>query len=432
MADQNVRGRFIWHELATPDSESAHDFYSDVLGWRKEAWEDDPSYSMFAAQTGPLGGAVELRGAGPHWLPYIASDDIDATVNEAQELGATLIQDVTTIPNGSKYAILADPYGARFAVYGPGAEPAAEKAPEPGEFSWHELATEDWRAAFDFYSRLFGWETLAEHDMGPMGVYLIFGRDGRQLGGVFNKGEQGRPGDAYWLAYVRVPNVHEAAETVKSRGGSVVAGPMEVPGGDWIAQCVDPHGALFAIQTSKADMEARPTGGGAGAGGETVAGEGIPASRPVAEPAKKAAKRAARKTTSKKSAASASAAEAPAEPPEAPSKKAPSKKASPKKAAKKKSAKKKSAKKKSAGKKAAKKKAGKKKAGKKKAAKKSPNKRSAKKKTGKKKAGTRSAAKKAGGKKRGGKKTGATKRGRPAGVGRRPGKKAARKKARGR
>jgi hypothetical protein len=38
-----------------------------------------------------------------------------------------------------------------------------------GEFSWHELYTTDYQAAFRFYAELFAWEQLGEFDMGAMG-----------------------------------------------------------------------------------------------------------------------------------------------------------------------------------------------------------------------------------------------------------------------
>jgi hypothetical protein len=32
-------------------------------------------------------------------------------------------------------------------------------------------------------------------------------------------------------------------------------GPMEVPGGDYVAQCLDPQGAMFAIHSTGAGQE---------------------------------------------------------------------------------------------------------------------------------------------------------------------------------
>jgi hypothetical protein len=83
--------------------------------------------------------------------------------------------------------------------------------------------------------------------MGPMGMYLIFGRNGTQLGGMFDKGSQGKPGSAYWLGYVSVDDVEGAIERAKAARGSVLTGPMDVPGGDRVAQLMDPHGAFFAL-----------------------------------------------------------------------------------------------------------------------------------------------------------------------------------------
>src|SRR5205814_3610893 len=119
-----------------------------------------------------------------------------------------------------------------------------DAAPPIGHFSWHELATTDSAAASSFYATLCGWETLAEHDMGPMGVYRILGRNGRQLIGMFNRPAD-MPGGPAWLQYVRVASADEAAARATAHGGQVLNGPMDVPGGGRIAQCLDPQGGMF-------------------------------------------------------------------------------------------------------------------------------------------------------------------------------------------
>ena len=35
---------------------------------------------------------------------------------------------------------------------------------------------------------------------------------------------------------------------MKTGGGKIFDGPIEVPGGSWIARCIDPQGAIFALQ----------------------------------------------------------------------------------------------------------------------------------------------------------------------------------------
>lgn len=47
--------------------------------------------------------------------------------------------------------------------------------------------------------------------------------------------------------YVTVDDVDEKAERVTELGGEILNGPMDVPGGGRIAQCLDPAGAAFAL-----------------------------------------------------------------------------------------------------------------------------------------------------------------------------------------
>ncbi len=260
-------GRFVWYELMTPDPARAVRFYTTLVGWGTQEWSGGTPYTMWTNGGTPLGGVwplgAELQGhrVAPHWLPYIGTRDVDATVAEAWRLGGSVVRQPEDIPDTGRFAILKDPQGAVFAVYhsakGGGVSDAASR---PGDFSWHELTTTDHVAAFDFYSRLFGWEKTSALDMGPMGVYQMFGQGERVYGGMFNKTRE-MPLAPNWLCYIQVGDVERAAGVVKREGGIVINEPMEVPNGDWIVQCVDPDGAAFALH------EARGVLGGRGAGG---------------------------------------------------------------------------------------------------------------------------------------------------------------------
>jgi predicted enzyme related to lactoylglutathione lyase len=280
MADASHRGEFVWHDLMTPNAAGAHEFYGKVVGWKTQPWESDPSYVMFAGRNGPLGGVTETRDATPHWLPYIGTADVDATVEAATRLGARVLTAPEALPSGGRYAALADPQGAVFGIYASAGNGSGGSAtPQAGEFSWHELATSVApNIAFAFYAALFDWDQINQYDMGPTGMYLIFGRKGRQLGGIFDKGAAGKPGSAYWLGYVSVTDLEGTVERAKAARGSLLMGPMDVPDGDRIAQLMDPYGAFFALH-KKAAVRA----GSAAAGGETA----------PRKPAKKAAATAA-------------------------------------------------------------------------------------------------------------------------------------------
>jgi predicted enzyme related to lactoylglutathione lyase len=251
------RGRFVWYDLMTDDPKAAQGFYGPLIGWETQEWEGgDMPYTMWTNKETPLGGVMELpeeakaAGAPPHWMAYVSVDNVEQTVAKVKEAGGSVLHEATEIPGAGSFAVLTDPQGAAFAIYTPADEDGQESAGEGqiGRFSWNELATTDYKGAFSFYSDLFGWEPQEAMDMGPGGIYQIYGQGGTPLGGMFNKPDE-MPGPPMWLYYMSVEDVNDSVKKVAELGGQVLNGPMEVPGGDLIAQCVDPQGALFAIHS---------------------------------------------------------------------------------------------------------------------------------------------------------------------------------------
>ena len=258
MSPEIPRGRFVWYELMTGDPDAAQTFYTKLTGWKAQAWDGAPtSYTMWMNGDTPVGGLMQLpdevkqQGAPPHWIAYAATPDVDATTARATEAGGRLLYGPTDIPTVGRVATLADRQGAVFALHtAAGAAPGHDGPWQIGEFSWHELATTDPEAAVDFYTGLLGWVKTDAMDMGPAGLYQMFGRSKeRSMGGIFKKPPE-MPGPSAWLVYVRVDNVDERVDVVKTLGGQVLNGPMDVPGGDRVAQCLDPQGAAFAIHST--------------------------------------------------------------------------------------------------------------------------------------------------------------------------------------
>jgi uncharacterized protein len=253
MAETGSRGRFVWHDLMTSDPKKAQDFYKAVVGWGTQIWDEaGMNYAMWTANGTPIGGVMDgPPNIPPHWIAYITVPDTNASVEQIASLGGRVIKPPADIPDVGRFAIAADPQGAVFAVFTPAdRSERPDTKPAIGEFSWHELMADDYKKAWAFYQAVFGWERIEEHDMGPMGIYFIYGRNGVQLGGMFSKSpEMQMP--ANWLQYVRVDSADRVADVVKANGGTVMNGPMDVPGGDRIAQCMDPQGGAFAIHSMK-------------------------------------------------------------------------------------------------------------------------------------------------------------------------------------
>jgi predicted enzyme related to lactoylglutathione lyase len=263
MSNGDIRGRFVWHELMTTDTKAAGAFYPKVTAWKTQAWDKDLSYTVWVSGKGPFGGVRTLpdaaRAAGPHWLAYIGAPDVDATVQTAQRLGARVMMGATDIPAAGRMAVLADPQGAAFALYSAPSESesGSSSSSMSPEFSWHELTTSDPTEALRFYGELFGWEEVSKHDMGNMGVYHLVGLGGVAFVGMM-KIPADRPMPTQWMCYAHVADVDKSVNAVKAAGGKLVHGPVEVPGGTWIAHLVDPQGAVFAVHADKRAVAATP------------------------------------------------------------------------------------------------------------------------------------------------------------------------------
>src|SRR5580765_5780556 len=155
MSNAEIRGRFVWHELMTTDTDAASDFYSRVVPWKAED-SGMPSYTLWMSGKTRAGGLMalpEADGTPPHWIIYVGAPDVDATVAAAEKLGGKVLKSAADIPNVGRFAVLSDPQGAAFAVFTPLPTSGDDVPPggAVGDFTWHELATTDPEAAFDFY-----------------------------------------------------------------------------------------------------------------------------------------------------------------------------------------------------------------------------------------------------------------------------------------
>ena len=115
-------GVFVWDELGTQDVEGAERFYDAVFGWTtSDMGEEYGGYKIFNLAEKGVGGVMKMPDASipSMWAPYIATDDVDATVSKAQELGASIVVAAMDIPNVGRIAVLKDPVGAVFGVIKP-------------------------------------------------------------------------------------------------------------------------------------------------------------------------------------------------------------------------------------------------------------------------------------------------------------------------
>jgi predicted enzyme related to lactoylglutathione lyase len=117
-----AQGVFVWDELITTDIDAAKPFYRELFGW--EAHDVDGitgAYTLFRSGEVDRAGGMQRRqdmtDVPPHWLSYVATDDVDATLARADSLGAHTAFGPVDVPDQGRIAVLIDPTGAPFALF---------------------------------------------------------------------------------------------------------------------------------------------------------------------------------------------------------------------------------------------------------------------------------------------------------------------------
>ncbi len=106
-------------EIPAADPATASQFYADLFGWKIES-VPEMGYTMFSAEGGPGGGFLRV---GEHGVKvgevrvYVYTDDIDASLKRAGELGGKIVERRMEIPNVGWLGVFTDPTGNHIALF---------------------------------------------------------------------------------------------------------------------------------------------------------------------------------------------------------------------------------------------------------------------------------------------------------------------------
>jgi predicted enzyme related to lactoylglutathione lyase len=230
MSGMSERGEYpagvpCWVEGLGP--RPVQDFYAGVLGWTV----DDG-----VARLGGRAVAGLRRDELAAWATFVKVESAAEAVTRA---GGALLG-----PAGG-VAVLQDAGGAVIGVRESG---GAERDNVRGAWTMSSLHTRDPGGAIAWYARVFGWEAEA---LGPLTVF--------RLAGYAGEGSAMLPPDAvavmappdpnvptHWSVGFQVADADAAAASAAALGGSVLMGPLDVPGFR-SAVLLDPNGAAFTV-----------------------------------------------------------------------------------------------------------------------------------------------------------------------------------------
>jgi len=250
-----------WVDTWQPDAAGAVAFYTQVFGWEAEDTmpPDAPGHHFMCRRRGRDVAAIASRpeeapSTPPAWGTYIWVDSAEDTAAKTTEMGGSVIMEPFDSLDGGRIAVLADPAGAAFGVWQPGAHKGAQLVNEPGAWSMSQLNTPDVEGSKAFYGGLFGWQTEAFDAGGfEVAMWRLPGYVGgvpeqpvaRDVVGVMAPAS-GVDVPPQWSVDFWIEDAERAAETAAAQGGKVVAPPSEMLAFKR-AVLADPEGAVFSV-----------------------------------------------------------------------------------------------------------------------------------------------------------------------------------------
>jgi predicted enzyme related to lactoylglutathione lyase len=244
----------VWFEVSGPDPEGTSKFYSELFGWHTEAVPGGEAY--IAADThagkGINGGFAKSQdGQPPSVTFYAEADDLQATLDKAESLGASTVVPVTEVPGIVTFAIFADPQGAAVGVLKGVTSPEEATGPSSGDnpqVGWFEIVCAEPEKAWDFYRELFDWDVK-----GSSGEGMVYGEvhapEGQGISGGIGSTPDGQP---HVSVYAEVDDLQKYVERAESLGGTTIMPPMDVGEGTSVAMIGDPQGTWFGLYRSEA------------------------------------------------------------------------------------------------------------------------------------------------------------------------------------
>ena len=116
-----VANPFVHVELASTDLAKSKSFYQALFSWKLNEHDmgGGMHYTLIDPGGGTGGGMMQhpMAGAPSMWLAYVNVDDVAAATQKAKSLGATVMREVTEVPNAGSFSIIVDPTGAMLGMW---------------------------------------------------------------------------------------------------------------------------------------------------------------------------------------------------------------------------------------------------------------------------------------------------------------------------
>lgn len=240
-------GRFVWHELVTPDVEAARRFYGELAGWQVEPKCEDgvPPYFHLTKNSHAVGGLVLRPGphVPPHMLGYVSVLDVEGAIQRAREHRAAVLVPPMQTALG-RAAVVQDPQGAVIGLCRRADGDTLESKSEPpaiGTFCWSQLRSSDADSASNFYGKVLGWQRAPLPGSRDLSAFT---QGGGTIAGLL-QAPQGT--FAHWLIHVSVDDLERSRAIAKRLGGTILVERIVHPGIGHVSVIQDNVGSILAL-----------------------------------------------------------------------------------------------------------------------------------------------------------------------------------------
>ncbi|MGH9019841.1 MAG: VOC family protein [Acidimicrobiales bacterium] len=220
-------GMPVWVDVMAETTDQRHQlmaFYELLFGWSfDEGPEEMSHYTIASHDHQAVMGFVQAPGGAGQMTTYFGTDDVDASLARARELGATPLMEPIDVTDVGRMAMVADPAGAVHGLWQAGTFAGFGQVYEVGAPGWFDHASDTPDVASDYYVGLTGM-TLTEPD--PSMKVLSHGE---QWFASFSHNQVPQR-TAQWNALYITDSLERLRETVTRQGGTVLVAEMPVPG----------------------------------------------------------------------------------------------------------------------------------------------------------------------------------------------------------
>jgi uncharacterized protein len=236
-------GKFVWHDLVTPDAQSAGKFYEQLFGWQIEY---QGQYAVVRNGDKLIAGILQVEPADGRereavWIPSVSVADVDAAAELVKANGGMILKGPVDMEQRGRAVLISGPQRADMVLLRAKGGDPVDAEPAIGDWLWNEIWTDDPEITEAFYATVLGYDEMVSVD-----DYDVFIYQGKWRAGMRHL--QDKKDHMLWVPVVRVADPEVTARRVEELGGVVWVTPDEAPSKGNTALIGDTTGALLLIQ----------------------------------------------------------------------------------------------------------------------------------------------------------------------------------------